>query len=154
MQVARMSIRGVADATDAVGKHAGDAEPPDDYEMNAELPVLIVDAANVVGSRPDGWWRDRHAATVRLRDELGRLADKNEVVLVVEGRARGVEPAGRVSVVAAPGSGDDEIVRVADTMLARKRRVTVATADRELRRRLGSIGAEVIGPTTLQYMDH
>lgn len=33
-------------------------------------PVLIVDGANVVGSRPDGWWRDRAGATARLRDQL------------------------------------------------------------------------------------
>ena len=34
-------------------------------------PLLVVDAANVVGSVPDGWWRDRHAANERLRDRLG-----------------------------------------------------------------------------------
>ena len=35
------------------------------------MTVLLVDAANVVGARPDGWWRDRAGATERL---LGRLA--------------------------------------------------------------------------------
>lgn len=40
----------------------------------AEPVTLIVDAANVVGSRADGWWRDRAGATVRLHDELARLA--------------------------------------------------------------------------------
>jgi 8-oxo-dGTP diphosphatase len=44
-------------------------------ELRAELsPVtIIVDGANVVGSRPDGWWRDRAGAAVRLRDELAPL---------------------------------------------------------------------------------
>ncbi|MBF9131576.1 hypothetical protein I0C86_21795, partial [Plantactinospora sp. S1510] len=40
--------------------------------MTAE-PLLVVDAANVVGSKPDGWWRDRAAATARLRDRLAPL---------------------------------------------------------------------------------
>lgn len=119
--------------------------------MNAALPVLIVDAANVVGSRPDGWWRNRHEAAVRLRDALEPLADNHEVILVVEGQARRVTPTDRVNVVAASGSGDDEIVRLAATMKERSRRVIVVTADRELRRRLSEIGAEVIGPKTLPY---
>jgi predicted RNA-binding protein with PIN domain len=119
--------------------------------MNDALPVLIVDAANVVGSRPDGWWRDRHGATERLRDALEPLADGHEVILVVEGQARRVSPADRVQVLAAPGSGDDEIVRAAADMTTRERRVIVATADRELRQRLTEIGAELIGPKTLPY---
>jgi hypothetical protein len=45
-------------------------------DLSRELsPVtIIVDGANVVGSRPDGWWRDRAGAAVRLRDELAPLA--------------------------------------------------------------------------------
>ncbi|MDI5943822.1 hypothetical protein QLR68_37990, partial [Micromonospora sp. DH15] len=74
-------------------------------------PLLIVDAANVVGSRPDGWWRDRAGATARLRDALVPLAESGvpphlpgpaEVVLVVEGAARGVPAVPGVRVVAAP----------------------------------------------------
>ncbi len=44
-------------------------------ELQAELSPLtiIVDGANVVGSRPDGWWRDRAGAALRLRDELAPL---------------------------------------------------------------------------------
>jgi predicted RNA-binding protein with PIN domain len=119
--------------------------------MNAALPVLVVDGANVVGSRPDGWWRDRRGAAVRLRDALEPLADDHDVILVVEGRASGVERTDRVDVRAAPGSGDDEIVRVAADMTALGRRVIVATADRELRRRLAEVGAELVGPKTLPY---
>lgn len=132
-------------------------EPPgllrtaDDGEMNSAPPALVVDAANVVGSRPDGWWRNRHAAAVRLRDALEPLASDHEVILVVEGQARGVASVDHVKVVAAPGSGDDEIVRVAAAMKKRGRRVIVVTADRELRRRLDEISAEVIGPRKLPY---
>ena len=49
------------------GDRAGVPEP--------EL-TLIVDGANVVGSRPDGWWRDRAGAAVRLHDELAGLAER------------------------------------------------------------------------------
>jgi rRNA-processing protein FCF1 len=38
--------------------------------------TIIVDGANVVGSRPDGWWRDRAGAAVRLHDNLARLAER------------------------------------------------------------------------------
>ncbi len=119
--------------------------------MNAERPVLVVDAANVVGSRPDGWWRDRHGATLRLRDALAPLAGDYRVVLVVEGGARRVSGIDPVEVVAAAGSGDDEIVRVAGTWVGRGHRVVVVTADRELRRRVTATGAEVTGPSTVGY---
>jgi hypothetical protein len=117
--------------------------------------LLIVDGANVVGSRPDGWWRDRAGAAGRLRDALrpvaaGGLPDLPpplEVVLVVEGRARGVESVDGVRVVAAPGSGDDTIVDLAAA--ARPRRTVVVTADRGLRERVHALGAETRGPRTL-----
>ena len=38
--------------------------------------TIIVDGANVVGSRPDGWWRDRAGAAVRLHDNLAKLAER------------------------------------------------------------------------------
>ncbi|MET9628661.1 NTP pyrophosphohydrolase [Lentzea sp. NPDC006480] len=109
-------------------------------------PLLVVDAANVVGSVPDGWWRDRAGAAERLRDALqGR---DEEVVLVVEGKARNVSSIDDVRVVAAPGDGDDTIVEVVRTEGA-GRPVTVVTADRELRRRVTALGAEVAGPTSV-----
>jgi hypothetical protein len=114
---------------------------------------LIVDGANVVGSVPDGWWRDRAGAAARLRDRLaaavaaGTIPAAVEVVLVVEGAARGIDPADGVSVVAAPGSGDDEIARLAGLADGP---VTVVTADRELRERVAAAGAGVIGPRALR----
>ena len=118
-------------------------------------PLLIIDAANVVGSVPDGWWRDRAGATARLRDrlspaDLGVLTGGStpEVVLVVEGRARGVTSVPAVRVVAAPGSGDDEIVSLVGA--AGDREVVVATADRELISRVTALGASVVGPKSVR----
>jgi hypothetical protein len=109
-------------------------------------PLLVVDAANVVGSVPDGWWRDRAGAAERLRDALqGR---DEEVVLVVEGKARNVSSISGVRVVAAQGDGDDKIVEVVRDEGA-GRSVVVVTADRELRRRVTALGAEVAGPTSV-----
>ncbi|MGW0905506.1 NTP pyrophosphohydrolase [Streptomyces sp. NPDC002853] len=118
--------------------------------------LLVVDAANVVGSVPDGWWRDRHGAAERLRDRLVAYADEGiaghpgplEVVLVVEGAARGVESVEGVRVVPAPGSGDDRIVELAAE--AEGRPCVVVTADRELRRRVGECGARSVGPRTVR----
>ncbi|MDT7783109.1 MAG: hypothetical protein QOF58_1528, partial [Pseudonocardiales bacterium] len=68
--------------------------------------------------------------------------------LVVEGKARNVSSIDDVRVVAAPGDGDDTIVEVVRTEGA-GRPVTVVTADRELRRRVTALGAEVAGPTSV-----
>jgi hypothetical protein len=100
----------------------------------------IVDVANVVGSRPDGWWRDRAGATGRLLDRVAG-ARLGTVVAVVEGAAVTVPDVPGVETVRAGGSGDDEIV-------ARSRRrpgATVVTADRGLRARLPP-GTPLVGP--------
>ncbi|MEU3661497.1 NTP pyrophosphohydrolase [Streptomyces sp. NPDC032940] len=122
--------------------------------MSDSGPLLvIVDGANVVGSVPDGWWRDRRGAAQRLRDRLaadgvpGR-AGPVEIVLVVEGAARGVDSVPGVRVEAAPGSGDDHMVEL--VARAAGRPVLVVTADRELRRRVTELGAEVAGPRTVR----
>ena len=180
--------------------------------------TIIVDGANVVGSRPDGWWRDRAGAAVRLHDNLVKLAQRGEqgipaselaasegpaatgrapapgrtpgpghdrgdqqagaaslvpvtVLLVLEGAARKAVPRiaeraraangdsaasgeaeargdgeGEVQIVAAPGSGDDEIVRQAQRLAGH---CIVVTADCELRRRCVAAGARVAGPSWL-----
>ncbi|MER6286808.1 PIN domain-containing protein [Streptomyces sviceus] len=119
----------------------------------SDVLLVVVDAANVVGSVPDGWWRDRRGAAERLRDRLaadgvpGR-AGAVEIVLVVEGAARGVESVPGVRVESAPGSGDDHMVELVAE--AGERPVLVVTADRELRRRVGELGAEVAGPRTVR----
>jgi hypothetical protein len=123
----------------------------------SEHPVtIIVDTANVMGSRPDGWWRDRAAAAVRLHAELERLAASGrpilrdetappEFVMVLEGAAKAARfgSPGRVRAVPAPGSGDDEIVALVRELPGRR---VVVTADRELRERSTAAGATVLGP--------
>lgn len=114
-------------------------------------PLVVVDGANVVGSVPDGWWRDRFGAAERLRDALPPVAEAGlpgipgpvEVVLVVEGAARGVTSIPGVRVVSASGSGDDDIVAL---VWEADRDCVVVTADRGLRERVTAIGAEVAGP--------
>ncbi|MGN6795436.1 MAG: NUDIX hydrolase [Streptosporangiaceae bacterium] len=130
--------------------------------------TIVVDAANVVGSRPDGWWRDRAGAARRLIEEISALAmtgvmtlpESVEVpaleqwfprfVVVLEGAAAvGSDDAAaqsQVRVVRARGSGDDEIVRQAAETSGP---CLVVTADRELRGRCESVGAAVTGPRWL-----
>lgn len=121
---------------------------------------MVVDAANVVGSRPDGWWRDRVGAARRLLVRLAALQEQltdTDVVVVLEGAAcRAVSGAdapevGGVRVVLAPGSGDDTIVSVTTEVVAQSHHpaVTVVTADRGLRQRVEPTGAVTIGPRWL-----
>lgn len=128
-------------------------------------PVLVVDGANVVGSRPDGWWKDRVGAAERLRDQLARvvvdgvegidpstppgLRSFPSVVLIVEGRARHVGAVDGVEVVGAPGSGDDAVVAAVTERTGAGRPLLVATSDRELRDRVMTLGAGVLGVRTL-----
>jgi 8-oxo-dGTP diphosphatase len=142
--------------------------------MNAVAVTVLVDGANVMGSRPDGWWRDRAGAAVRLHADLVRVAATPELsvpelsvpelsvpelgengvgwVLVLEGAARAA---------ALPSSADGDVrpgeVRVVlaqgsgdDTIVALVSSLpapcAVVTADRELRRRCTAAGASVLGP--------
>lgn len=115
----------------------------------AEAGRVVVDGANVVGSRPDGWWRDRPGAARRLVDRLQPLGERRPVTVVLKGDARTGVEAGRaraVTVVHAAGSGDDAIAPLAAPG------VTVVTADRELRARCRAAGAEVAGPAWLDAL--
>ncbi len=115
--------------------------------------MLLVDAANVIGSRPNGWWRDRPGAAralverIRAATAAGRLPRPVKVVL--EGAARpGIAEAtiDGVEVVHAPGSGDDTVV---DLVGDGTEPVLVVSSDRGLRRRAENRGAQVIGPRWL-----
>lgn len=115
--------------------------------------VLVVDAANVVGSRPDGWWKDRAGAARRLHEGL-LVADTpyDVVVMVLEGAAKGGVRPGRdahVRTVHAPRSGDDAIVAETRTAVERGDRVTVVTADRFLQARVQGLGAMALSPSWL-----
>jgi 8-oxo-dGTP diphosphatase len=119
-------------------------------------PAVVVDGANVVGSVPNGWWKDRAGAASRLRSRLEGLAVPAsdlgvegdlwfpEVSLVVEGQARGIASgldAGSVSVVNADASGDDAIVAEVERRVAAGETVLAVTSDRALRERVEQAGA-------------
>jgi hypothetical protein len=146
--------------------------------VDPALFTVVVDAANVMGTRPDGWWRDRAGAAVRLHGQIAALAgrgiDAEELpaelnipsengrmypvfVLVLEGRAR--EAAGRldgpsphVRVIIAPGSGDDTIVGEVDSAVSSGRPCLAVTADRELQQRCVAAGGRVTGPRWLLHL--
>ncbi len=105
-----------------------------------------MDGNNLMGARPDGWWRDRPAAMRRLVAELESLARSAEVTVVFDGRPRDVGAA--AVAVAFAGSGRD----AADAEIARRvaadsdpQRMAVVTSDRALAERVRVHGATVIG---------
>ena len=123
---------------------------------------IIVDVANVMGSRPDGWWRDRAGAAQRLYEQIVALAagagpaerqnsESDQYFLVLEGQAKAAEAleTPRVQVIRAPHSGDDAIVTLVRSI---PDEVIVVTADRELRRRCEEAGAIVHGPRWLMHL--
>lgn len=115
---------------------------------------LLVDAANVIGSRPTGWWRDRAGAARTFVDQLrsavesGRISER--VTVVLEGKAReGVQSgvASGVTVLHAARSGDEALLEAVAN--AFNHTVVLVTADRELRRQAEALGAQVVGPGSL-----
>ncbi len=114
--------------------------------------VVVVDAANVVGARADGWWSDRAGATRKLWESL-LTADVpgDEIVLVLEGGAKAGVKAGKdahLRVVHAPKDGDSKIVSEAKAAADKGAHVIVVSADRALRANVGSF-AKTVGPTWL-----
>lgn len=122
-------------------------------------PVIVVDVANVVGSVPDGWWKDRAGATDRLIDRLEALVETGleasaldlpgdrwfpRIVAVVEGAARGIaDRDGAVEIVRAEASGDDAIVDAVGRLDGSA--VTLVTSDSGLTHRAERAGATVHG---------
>lgn len=110
----------------------------------------LVDGMNVIGTRPDGWWRDRHGAMVRLVSELERwaVAEGEDVTVVFERPPVPPIRSTLVDVAHAPraraNSADDEIVRRAraDPHPALLR---VVTSDRVLADLVRGCGAAVVG---------
>lgn len=113
----------------------------------------IVDGMNVIGSRPDGWWRDRSGAMCALAAQLDRFQDDTgePVSVVFDGRPREV-PA-RVEVRFASRAGrnaaDDEIARMVAADAA-PGEVRVVTSDGDLAIRVRAAGAEVEGAGTFR----
>lgn len=114
---------------------------------------LIVDGLNALGSRPDGWWRDRPRAMGRLVAQLATLADAEpglEVEVVFDGRPHDglLEGAPASVVIAFAGGGanaaDHEIaarVRAAD----RPAQVLVVSSDRRLAAAVKAAGGVCVG---------
>ena len=115
----------------------------------------IVDGMNVIGTRPDGWWKDRDAAMLRLVDLLERwaAAEGEDVVVVFE---RPPSPPIRSTVIEvanAPrpkaNAADDEIIRRLRAE-PENSSVVVVTSDRWLSDRASAEGASVVGAETFR----
>lgn len=108
----------------------------------------IVDGMNVIGSRPDGWWRDRHAAMVRLVDLLERwaAAEGEEVTVMFEAPPRPPIRSPVIDVAHAARRGanaaDHEIVRRIDAS-GDPTALRVVTSDRVLADQARARGAAV-----------
>ena len=122
------------------------------------MPHLVVDGMNVIGSRPDGWWRDRDGAARRLLEQLRAVAASGiAVTLVLDGRPIagmpvGLQPGGVRVVYGGPGrgSGDDRVVEVV-AALPRPDLARVVTSDRALAARVTRLGATVEGAASLRH---
>ena len=110
----------------------------------------IVDGMNLIGSRPDGWWRDRPAAMRSLTEELGRFAAAADerVTVVFDGRPFELGDSQGVEVAFAsrrgPNAADDDIAELV-AAAARPGELTVVTSDAQLSERVRSSGAKVVG---------
>ncbi|MDA0366502.1 MAG: NYN domain-containing protein [Chloroflexi bacterium] len=113
---------------------------------------IVVDVMNVIGSRPDGWWRDRPGAARRLIAALRRFAadSGDEIVAVLDGRPLPGLPegvAGRVGVFYAAGGPNAADRRIVSFLAAEPEpgAWTVVTSDAALARDVRALGAHVEG---------
>lgn len=103
---------------------------------------------NVIGSRPDGWWKDRNGAMVALVQRLDRwaAAQGDGVTVVFERPPATALTSSAVEIAHAPraaaNSADDEIVRLVAAD-AHPHDIRVVTSDRTLAERVRSLGASV-----------
>ena len=122
----------------------------------AKQPAVFVDGNNVMGSRADGWWRNRAEAAERLVAEIAPLARDSEAAwtIVFDGPGPpGMAPPRECLTVVHTGhrrrnGADDRIVELVDALPDRKA-VLVYTSDAGLRARVHALGAEVAGARTL-----
>jgi predicted RNA-binding protein with PIN domain len=127
------------------------AEPP----PTGDARLVLIDAMNVIGSIPDGWWRDRAGAQRRLADRVVGLprGPGVDVVVVFEGRpveglAEGPYHGIRVAWARRHGrnAADDRIVEEVEGWDGP---VDVVTSDRDLGARVRNRGGNVVGPARL-----
>jgi len=134
------------------------------HARSADL-LLVVDTANVLGSRPDGWWRDRIGATTSLLEAIARLSGApvrvpgemndrrlREIIVVLEGRAKRADVPAGILALRAHADGDECVAAVATALAATTDTpVLVVTGDRGLRARLPAHAA-VVGATWLNHL--
>ena len=119
-------------------------------------PRMFVDGNNLMGSRPDGWWRDRAGAARRIVAEIALLARsrRGAWTIVFDGSGpRGTEPPLECLTVIHAGhcgrdSADDRIVELVSALPDRAMAL-VYTSDAALRARLHAMGAQVAGAQAL-----
>jgi hypothetical protein len=169
------------DEVESLPLHPGFAARWPALRSLVEHPVtVIVDSANVVGSRPDGWWKDRAGAASTLLDSLTRVSDDGmagslldldvatywpSIVAVLEGEARDARDPSKVRTLRAEadgirgpdvdvgragGEGDDLIVDIAHARRVVDESVVVVTADSGLGERVRAHGCVTKGPRWLR----
>jgi predicted RNA-binding protein with PIN domain len=114
----------------------------------------IVDGMNVIGSRPDGWWRDRRGAMRSLAERLGEWADGRDVTVVFDGKPFDLDVDGVEVLFASrrgPNAADDDIVRMVEQDAA-PTKLRIVTSDGELSRRAAKYGAEVTSAGSFRRM--
>jgi len=116
----------------------------------ARVAEWIVDGNNVMGSRPDGWWRDRRGAQRRLVERLERFAAARDepVTVIFDGRAHDAGGGSRVAVRFARRAGRDAADDDVAAVVARHPEpasLTVVTSDGALADRVRAAGGEIVG---------
>ena len=125
--------------------------------MNHPRSTVIIDGNNVMGARADGWWRNRAEAARRLTRQAALLARNSDAswTIVFDGPPHDDRPPPTgITVVWTNSrkrdSADDYIVEWVSSLQAhRAASITVYTADRELKRRLATLGARTEAPQQL-----
>jgi predicted RNA-binding protein with PIN domain len=113
----------------------------------------VVDAMNVIGSRPTGWWRDKRGAMKRLVEELGRYAEAadEEITVVLDSDPFELEAPG-VEVVFAGRARDAADNAIVDIVAndPEPSSLVVATSDRGLVARVRELGADTMSAGALR----
>lgn len=150
----------------AIGRLAGQALPLPPNQPLQDRPHhspyrrfvhWIVDGMNVIGTRPDGWWRDRRRAMAELVDRLERWAETggDDVTVVFEQPPTPPIHSSVITVAHAPraaaDSADDEIVRLVQAD-HRPQDIRVATSDSRLSDRIRAAGASVYPAESLHNL--
>lgn len=135
--------------------------PPPDSPTDDGTATVVVDGNNVIGSVPDGWWRDRPAAVRRLLDRLERYRRRADVTVVLvldvpqDDLPEGHHDASGVEIVYPRRRGrnaaDHRIVELLDELVRNGRGlggIEVVTSDRALASNAADLGATVVGART------